>query len=218
MYRRSYFRYSWTSTGACYGLPAVRRRRVYPKLRYDMDPLDGGSSLGANENAGECNKFYKTYSRNGLAGGILVLWCRHSVCLGFHTIPIAEGRNDVFSALYTHFPTAPSIVIYDFACQLASYCFVREAEFFSHTRFLIDELHAQGHTRCGQACFASNTMRYDDRVRAANTSAAECGNKGVRRIRKSVSYMRYDHALRYTKVYLDIWNRMVVRRIANISQ
>ncbi|KII83494.1 hypothetical protein PLICRDRAFT_81876, partial [Plicaturopsis crispa FD-325 SS-3] len=137
----------------------------------------------------------------------LVLWCTHSICLGFHGIPIAEGRNDVFSAIYTRFPVAPEVIIYDFACQLAPYCLVREARYFRHTRFLIDEMHAHDHTRCGRACFASNAMRYDDRVRASNTSAAECGNKGMRRIRKSVSFMIYSHAMRFTKVFLDVWNR-----------
>ncbi|KAI0778784.1 hypothetical protein BD413DRAFT_601469 [Trametes elegans] len=172
------------SACTCYGLPAIRARWLYPKLCYDNADTDVNT-----DDHGECNKFYKSYPRNGLAGGILVLWCTHSICLGFHTIPVTEGRNDVFSALYTRFPTAPEIIIYDFACQLAPYCFTREAEFFAHTRFFIDELHAQGHSRCGRACFASNAMCYDARVRAANTSAAECRNKGVWRIRKSVSYM-----------------------------
>lgn len=202
----------WKVTGTCYGLPAIRSRRIYPKLKYDAQPTDVDP-----EEMGDCNKFYKTYPRNKLAGGILALWCTHSVCLGFHTIPVAEGRNDVFSAIYTRFPTAPEIIVYDFACQLAPYCLVREARYFASTRFLIDELHAHDHTRCGQACFASNAMRYDERFRAINTSAAECGNKGMKRIRKSVSFMNYDHAVLYTKVYLDVWNRMVVRRIqANI--
>ncbi|KAH9834932.1 uncharacterized protein C8Q71DRAFT_710867, partial [Rhodofomes roseus] len=203
---------SWTETGTCYGLPAVRSRRVYSKLRHDTQATD----LDPDE-MGDCNKFYKTYSRNNLTGGILVLWCTHSVCIGFHTIPIAEGRNDVFSAIYTHFPQAPDIIIYDFACQLAPYCLVREARYFANTRFLIDELHAHDHTRCGRACFASNTMQYDDRVRAVNTSAAECGNKGIGRIRKSVSYMGFEHAVTYTKVFLDVWNRMVLHRIARTA-
>ncbi|KDQ56826.1 hypothetical protein JAAARDRAFT_59063 [Jaapia argillacea MUCL 33604] len=164
---------------------------------------------------GDCNKFYKTYSKNNLTGGILVLWCTHAICLGFHCIPVAEGRNDVFSAIYTRFVVAPEVIVYDFACQLAPYCLVREAEYFRHTRFLIDEMHAHDHTRCGQACFASNAMRFDDRMRAINTSAAECGNKGMKRIRKSVSFMAYNHAIQFTKVFLDVWNRNVINRMAN---
>ena len=132
-------------------------------------------------------------------------------------MPIAEGRNDVFSAIYTRFIVAPKIIIYDFACQLAPYCLVREARYFQHTRFLIDELHAQGHTQCGQACFASNWMRYDSEVWAANTSAAECGNKGMKRIRKSVSFMIFEHAVIFTKVFLDVWNRTKINRINTIA-
>ncbi|KAL7279771.1 hypothetical protein ACG7TL_006178 [Trametes sanguinea] len=200
----------WRVTGTCYGLPTVRTRRVYSKLRHDGDAM---ADINV-EDAGECNKFFKTYARNKLAGGILALWCTHSICLGFHTIPIAEGRNDVFSAIYTHFPTAPEVVIYDFACQLAPYCYIREARYFANTRFLIDELHAHDHTRCGQACFASNMMQHDERIRAVNTSAAECGNKGVGRIRKSVSYMSYKHAVIYTKVFVDVNNRIKARKLA----
>ncbi|KAL6303944.1 hypothetical protein BKA93DRAFT_817800 [Sparassis latifolia] len=98
---------------------------------------------------GDCNKFYKTYSWNNLTGGILVLWGTHSICLGFHSISIAEGRNNVFSAICTHFP------------------------YFSNTQFLIDEMHAYNHTHCGQTCFASNAMRFDKWIRAVNTSTAD---------------------------------------------
>ncbi|KDQ48909.1 hypothetical protein JAAARDRAFT_698577 [Jaapia argillacea MUCL 33604] len=80
-------------------------------------------------------------------------------------------------------------------------------------RFLIDEMHTHDHTQCGQACFASNAMRYDDRIRMINTSAAECGNKGMKRIRKSVSFMMYGHAVQFTKVFLDVWNRNVINRM-----
>ncbi|KAF8515245.1 hypothetical protein BU17DRAFT_17446, partial [Hysterangium stoloniferum] len=56
-------------------------------------------------------------------------WCYHLICLGFHIISIAEGRNDVFSAIYTHWPIAPKIIVYDFTCQLASYCLIPEPSF-----------------------------------------------------------------------------------------
>ncbi|KAG6909020.1 hypothetical protein DXG01_002293, partial [Tephrocybe rancida] len=202
----------WEATGTYYGLPAIRTRRAYPRLRHDSSILDRDA-----EEMGDCNKFYKTYSKNRLTGGILVLWCTHSICLGFHTIPIAEGRNDVFSAIYTRFPIAPEIIVYDFACQLAPYCLVREASYFRNTRFLIDEMHAHDHTRCGRACFSSNAMEFDDRIRAINTSAAECGNKGMKRIRKSVSFMVCDHAVLFTKAFLDVWNRGIITRMEKVS-
>ncbi|KAK7015569.1 hypothetical protein VNI00_019063 [Paramarasmius palmivorus] len=202
---------SWDQTGTCYGRPAVRTRCTYPGIKKDgsvLDKQDKGS-----DGSGDCNKFYKTYSKNKLTGGIMVLWCRHSICLGFHTIPSAEGRNDVFSAIYTRFVKAPKVIVYDFACQLATYCLVREARFFRETLFLIDEFHAHDHTRCGQAFFASNWMRYNDMVRQINTSAAECGNKGMKRIRKIVAYMNYENALVFTKAFLDVWNREVIMRM-----
>ncbi|KAF9235541.1 hypothetical protein BU15DRAFT_35345, partial [Melanogaster broomeanus] len=58
----------WYKTGTYYGLPAIRKRRVYSKLKYDAQPLDRDA-----EEMGDCNKFYKTYSKNNLTGGILVL-------------------------------------------------------------------------------------------------------------------------------------------------
>ncbi|KAF5384200.1 hypothetical protein D9615_003373 [Tricholomella constricta] len=201
----------WELTGTYYGLPAIRYRRAYPKLRHDSSVLDREA-----DEMGDCNKFYKTYAKNRLTGGILVLWCTHSICLGFHTIPVAEGRNDVFSAIYTRFPIAPEIIVYDFACQLAPYCLVREAAYFRNTKFLIDEMHAHDHTRCGQACFSSNSMEFDDRIRAINTSAAECGNKGMKRIRKSVSFMVSDHAVLFTKAFLDVWNRGIINRMKKV--
>ena len=38
-------------------------------------------------------------------------------------------------------PTAPKVVVYDFACQLAPYCLMREPNFFRNTRFrMVPEL------------------------------------------------------------------------------
>jgi hypothetical protein len=93
-----------------------------------------------------CEKFYEAYHTHGLTGGIMAAWCQHGVCLGFHCIPQGEGRNDVFSALYCYWETAPKYVIYDFACALAPYCMVREPTFFKDTIFLVDSFHAKGHT------------------------------------------------------------------------
>ena len=77
-----------------------------------------------------CNKFYEAYGKKGLTGGLMAAWCPHLVCLGFHCIPKGEGRNDVFSALFTRWRSPPEIVIYDFACALGPYCMLREPAFF----------------------------------------------------------------------------------------
>lgn len=192
----------WHTTGVCYGTPAIRIRPHYTQIKGDglgEDKLEKAES--------ECGKYYNTYSKARLTGGIMVLWCQHSVCVGFHVIPTAEGRNDVFSALFTHWPVAPKIVVYDYACQLAPYSMVREPLFFRDTRFVVDEFHAVGHTKCSSASSATHAMQYDPNLQAVNTSAAEVGNSGVGKIRKSVSYMTQTHAIEYTKVYMDVVNR-----------
>jgi hypothetical protein len=140
-------------------------------------------------------------------------WCTHSICYGFHCIPKGEGRNDVFSAMVTRWPKAPKRVVYDFACALGPYCLTREPEFFSETQFLIDKFHAKGHSKCSSAAFLGTYGEVDDSVGQVNSSAAECGNSGMGRIRKSVSYMRQNRAILYTKHYLCIWNRLRIRRI-----
>ncbi|KAJ7656998.1 hypothetical protein DFH06DRAFT_1269441 [Mycena polygramma] len=186
-------------------MPKIRDRPVYPKLKHDTRP-DPGGKRGA-----KCSKFYSQYGERRLTGGIMCVWCTHSVCYGFHCIPRGEGRNDVFSALVTRWEQPPKRVIYDFACALAPYCMTREPEFFAQTQFLIDDFHAVGHKKCAPAAFLKTYCAIDPRLRHVNSSAGECGNSGISRIRKSVSYMSQDRAIVYTKVFLCIWNRQRLR-------
>jgi hypothetical protein len=82
-----------------------------------------------------------------------------------------------------------------------------EPEFFKDTLFVVDEMHANGHTSCSQACFVSNYMQLRPKLMSINSSTAECSNAGLARIRKSVSYMSQAHAIQSTYVYLCVWNR-----------
>lgn len=197
----------WEETGCWYGKPAYR-----PRPFYEGRDVDRGVNV---DDEGTCRKLYATYSNQSLTGGLMALWCPHLVCLGFHKMPRAEGRNDVFSALFKYWKTPPQVVIYDFACQLQPYCMTREPEFFKNTLFAIDEMHAKGHSSCSQACFVSNYMRVRGSIRNLNSSAAECSNSGLSRIRKSVSYMDQKHAICFTYVYLCIWNRKRERLMLN---
>lgn len=160
------------------------------------------------ERVGGCRKYYEEYSKKRLTGGIMACWCTHSICYGFHCIPVAEGRNDVFSALFTRWPSAPQTVVYDFACALGPYCWTREPEFFADTQFVIDGFHAPGHTRCSIAAFLKTYVDVDPGLKHLNSSAAECGNSGLARIRKSVSYMGQARAILYCWTFLWIWNRL----------
>jgi Kyakuja-Dileera-Zisupton transposase len=194
-----YLSREWEETGSFYGRPLIRYRPFYEGRDNDKD-------VDASE-TGRCKKYYSTYAQRTLTGGIMAIWCPHLICLGFHKIPKAEGRNDVFSALYVYFEQAPEVVIYDFACQLGTYSMSREPEFFKDTCFAIDEMHAKGHSSCSQASFSSNYMQGRTSLQNVNTSAAECSNSGLNRIRKSVSYMGQRNAILLTYIYLCVWNR-----------
>ena len=190
---------NFEETGCYYGKPPCRARPFYE-----------GKDI-ANEKSikdeGTCRKLYSTYTKNNLTGGLMALWCPHLICLGFHKIPVCEGRNDVFSAILRYWEHAPDVVIYDFACQLGPYCMQREPEFFKDTLFVVDEMHANGHTQCSQACFISNYMNVRSRLMGVNSSTAKTSNSRLNRIRKSVSYMGQSHAILFTYVYLSVWNR-----------
>lgn len=190
---------NWEITGSCYGRSMKRLRPFY----------QGRDGTKKEQSTDEqiCQKFYDKYKKEKLTGGLMALWCPHLVCLGFHKMPTSEGRNDVFAAIYCYFEVAPSVVIYDFACQLAPYSMAREPEFFKNTLFVIDEMHANGHSSCSQACFLSNYMQTRPDLQPVYSSAAECSNSGLNRIRKSVSYMNEVNAIIYTHTYISVWNR-----------
>lgn len=155
-----------------------------------------------------CNKYYSSSRKNGLTSGICALWCPHGICVGWHFMSADEGRNDIFSSLFVHWKLAPKIVIYDFACQLAEYCYVREFEFFSKTRFFVDRMHIKGHT-CSSACSFVNVASVDSTLRPINTSIAESCNSILRRIGKSLSYMREDRAIVYANCFISYRNRKI---------
>ncbi|KAJ2919045.1 hypothetical protein MD484_g1311, partial [Candolleomyces efflorescens] len=195
----------WRVTGCIYSLPQIRYRPIYSKLRGD------GQKDKSSKRGDRCGKYYSQYGEGTLTGGIMVAWCTHSICYGFHCIPESEGRNDVFSALVTRWPTAPKRIIYDFACALGPYCMLREPKFFEKTFFAIDHFHAAGHSKCSPAAFLSEYANADPRLVPINSSAGECGNSSLKKIRKSVRYMGQERAILYTKVFLSMWNRLRLR-------
>ncbi|KAG6827240.1 hypothetical protein H0H92_012650 [Tricholoma furcatifolium] len=196
----------WKQSGSYYNMPQIRHRPVYPNIRDD-----NRAELSGKRSA-HCSKFYARYSQQRMSGGILAAWCTHSICYGFHSIPSGEGRNDVFSALITHWENAPKIIVYDFACALGPYCLAREPEFFADTLFVVDDFHSDGHT-CSEATTLKAYCEVDPRLSRINSSAAECGNGGLARIKKSVSYMTQDRAIIYTKIFISMWNRMKLKRM-----
>ncbi|KIJ24236.1 hypothetical protein M422DRAFT_194900, partial [Sphaerobolus stellatus SS14] len=182
--------------------PPIRTRPSYPRISDD-----GFTEAHISKEESECGKYYNEYKKAKLTGGLMILWCTHSISLSFHIMPRAEGQSDVFSAIFCHWPKAPKVIVYDFACQLAPYCIIREPRFFGNTQFVVGEFHASDHTKCSKALHASFVMQHDPQIQLINTSAAEVGNSGASKIRKSVSYMTQCHAISFIKAYLDVMNR-----------
>ncbi|KAH6912406.1 hypothetical protein BKA70DRAFT_1423104 [Coprinopsis sp. MPI-PUGE-AT-0042] len=197
----------WKKTGCLYSMPQIRERPRYPRLKGDQQQ-DKSSKCGDR-----CGKYFLQYGQKRLTGGIMVIWCTHSIAYGFHCIASSEGRDDVFSAIATRWPKAPKRIIYDFSCALGPYCMLREPDFFADTFFAIDHFHSTGHTKCSAAAFLSEYANVDPRLARINSSAAECGNGALSRIRKSVSYMSQERAIIFTKTFLSIWNRVRIKRM-----
>ncbi|KAK0542410.1 hypothetical protein OC846_006622 [Tilletia horrida] len=196
-------------SGTFYGSAKLRNRKLYmgmgEKAREDISD-ETQQARDSNEEA-QCRKFFTQYVQAKRTGGIMALWCPHLICVRFHAIPKAEGRNDVFSAIFCHWATPPRVIVYDFACQLAPYCLSREPDFFKDTLFVVDQMHQHGHVKCGAASFLSTYMGTDTSLRNLNSSAAESGNAGLVRIKKSVSYCSQEHAVALIQHFLTIWNR-----------
>ncbi|KAE8184180.1 hypothetical protein CF328_g7942 [Tilletia controversa] len=200
----------YTQTGSLYGAPRCRTRPVYPFLDEGKTGKENEKRAimeSAADDVTQCRKFYDMYVRRQRTGGIMALWCTHCICVGFHGIPQAEGRNDVFSALFSHWPTPPNVVVYDYACQLGPYSLRRELDFFQNTLFVVDQMHEKGHVNCSAASRLSTYMRNDPKLQHVYSSAAECGNAGLARIKKSVSYSKQEHAVALVRVFLSVWNR-----------
>ncbi|KAK4699776.1 hypothetical protein P7C70_g6480, partial [Phenoliferia sp. Uapishka_3] len=215
----------WQKTGVVYGNPKIRERPLYAHFKDGGGTGEAGTRWGQApgrdkktkqmpleaEIEGEqdkwCRKHYTQYTEARQTGGIMGGWCPHSFSLGFHNIPRAEGRNDVFSAVFTRWEKAPRTIIYDFGCALGIYCWAREPKYWRNTRFMIDQFHQSDHSACSDACRLSTYMKNDPDLVDVNSSAAECGNAGLARIRKTVSYSNQVHAIKFTRNFLCVWNR-----------
>ena len=191
-------------------MPQTHYRPKYLRLKED-------SLCESDGRGGQCSKYYWQYSQQRLTGGIMCAWCTHSICYGFHCIPIGEGCNDVFSAMITQWLKAPKHVIYDFACALGPYCMAHEPEFFSNTLFVVDDFHTKGHTKCSAASFLKTYAELDPHLMRINSSAAECGNGGISRIHKSVSYMTQGRAIIYMRTFISIWNHLMIRKQSHVG-
>lgn len=202
--RRASYKHNqrYRKEGVYSGMDPIRER---PK--YSID----GNGLGSGEiDSTSCNKLRACFKT--ISGGCMIIWCRHRIALAFHIIASAEGRNDVFSEILVHWPTAPRTICYDFACQLMAYNTVREPAYFKNTLHLIDVLHGKNHTTCSEA-FMMKQYKEGQAKRFVyfNDQVAECGNAGLLKIRNSCLYMSNGRFMDFVRLQLEVQNRMRIR-------
>jgi hypothetical protein len=137
---------------------------------------------------------------------------RHRVAVGFHAIKKSEGRNDVFSPVYTRWEKGPSSITYDFACQLHSYCAARENWFFEETLFNIDDAHGKGH-KCLIYKLKLYKLHGAQLLKFLAATVAETGNSPLRNIKRSASYMKQSHLMMYVRLMLEVQNRMRIQKL-----
>jgi hypothetical protein len=219
-------------TSARYFAPPIRVRPKYPNLEANCESHSSNSGK-RKHNDDACNKYFTEYTQGGLTGGCQVLCCTHHFFYGFHFFNTFEGRNDMFSAIYTRyknvvyrtvcmltvvsrFPEAPEVVVHDFACSLADYCMSREPMYFKDTLFIVDSFHARNHKACTQS---SKLYAYksDPKINALNSNAAEHLNSGLRHLRRSMSGMGEARSISYMNTYICVRNRMLLYQHEQLS-
>jgi hypothetical protein len=182
------------SSGVCSGLPRVRERYVC-----DMDSRPGDKP--------DCkHSFAKSGDRTG---GVFTWFCKHGICYAFYIIPKAEGRNEAYSFLVSHFRRPPKVVVYDFACSLQDYCLNRAPGFFANTLFVIDRFHWSNHVSC---CAGYDIDRYS-LLRYLNTEIAEQCNSALQYIKPSVSRCKQRSFMLLMRLFLDAWNERKIIKL-----
>lgn len=208
---------AYRTTGTMYGATIKRYRPSYPHLESKANEDVTQASLTQSDISAPCDKNFKQFRK--LNGGIMLMWCKHRICVGFHIIEKGEGRNDVFSPIYTRWTKAPELIVYDFACQLAPYSTVRQYEFFKDTKHLVDMCHESNHTTCSEAFKLSYHKRTGhQQYHLLNDSAGEVGNGGLDKLKTSVRYMSLGRFMDTCRLHLEVANRMRERAISRVVE
>ena len=148
-----------------------------------------------------CTKHYPSISRKGQTMLFLFFCPSHGLCYGFHMANGSEGRKDPSQALYTHLPTAPSIIFYDNAFQLEEYSLIRESGYYKKTRLYHDTFHGYGH-KCTD-CYSSASIDGNDKC---NESICEQFNSFLQNMKASSTHMNQVNFTFFAQFMIDIWN------------
>ncbi|XP_069105019.1 uncharacterized protein [Argopecten irradians] len=157
----------------------------------------------------QCSK--SSTGHPSLLPGVFTLFCKHGVCYGFEVMKYHESPNVPFTILRSRFQKAPSLVVYDNACNLHTYCLNRDPLFFKDTQFRVDALHFRNHKACGP----SYELKGYPQHQSLNSQVVEQSNARLQRIKSQLSYMTQNNFMSHCKFYLWAQNRKIVVKNAN---
>lgn len=154
------------------------------------------------ESVNRCTKIAK--KRGTMGPGVLWFFCGiHKKCLGFVVMYEAESCKTVCETLITWFEKAPSVIIYDNACNLEEYISNRYPKHFEKTCFFVDAFHYKGHSNCAATY---NSGLYKEKLCNINTSLLEQKNSKIRHIKQTAPFLKtrtFMAKLRYTVLKLN---------------
>ncbi|XP_056021296.1 uncharacterized protein LOC125649645 isoform X2 [Ostrea edulis] len=148
----------------------------------------------------ECTK---SKGHPSLLPGVFCLFCEHGVCYGYELMDSSESPNVPFTLILTRFKKAPSMVIYDNACRMHSYCLNRHPDFFKDTWFLVDRLHWFNHRGCNDGYNLNEYVQFN----TINSQAAEQCNSSLGKLKSMLSYMTNYNFHLHCKFYLWVLNK-----------
>eukprot|EP00743_Colponemidia_sp_Colp-15_P012895 GILK01014815.1.p1 GENE.GILK01014815.1~~GILK01014815.1.p1 ORF type:complete len:923 (-),score=11.96 GILK01014815.1:39-2600(-) len=144
--------------------------------------------------------------------GVFTTFCEHGVCYGWKLLTTPESRADLYGFVRSYLRTAPTVVVYDFACAAFSYVAHRDPWLANTTSFVIDRLHAYNHQGCSRVFRITNFPHLSH----VNTVLAEQSNSVLVRVRKILRSSSYESFCTSLNLVLSMWNRKKIDQLMTL--
>jgi hypothetical protein len=187
---------------------ALERERDEKKRRTTTKPFNQPKLKAYGPSEEEMCQRQRTSHRN-LTPGLITMFCEHSICHGMMLLHEHESVAHIFNIFFMRMKTAPKMIIYDRACQLAVYALRRAPKYFSNTIFRVDAVHWANHVDCSDGYNVKMFRQLDmisDNAPFTNTQICEQSNAVLKHIRNQCAFMTQTHFLIYTRLLFYYFN------------
>lgn len=121
-----------------------------------------------------------------------------------------ESPETPFRIIYSRFPSAKILCIYDNACKLHEYAMNREPYFFKDFVTFVDRLHFFGHVGCS----IGHNIDTFQIFKCFNSQICEQGNSSTKNFQTQCSFMLVQNFSIYMRLICTTWNR---KKLENIT-